>query len=137
MEFERVKRASHHPPLHRLPWPPRAYDGATDFALPRLSSTFNLLPELAKAGYSFTPRQRIEMQMHRWRREPTFGIIENKLLTVTLLRSLHIPSPPVIYGAFATKELGGWPVYRGEDLEAAVRGRREFVLKATRQGLEP
>ena len=104
-----------------------------------LCPAFSLLPEVREAGYRLTPRARIELMMRRWRREPLFGVIENKLLSHTLLASLHVPRVTIVYGAFATKSLGRWPKYDREYLEDAIAGlgpssSRAFVLKSATNG---
>lgn len=81
------------PILHSVAWP----DPPNSSATPPLSDSFSLLPEIRDAAYALTPRARIELQMRRWRREPIFGVVENKLLAHTLLASLQAPQARILY----------------------------------------
>ena len=118
--------------------------GAADAATPALalSTDFSLLPEIRKIyRYELSARERIQLQLRRWRRHPIFGIVENKLLCGSMLASLiaergipKVRQAPIIYGAFATKRLGRWPRYERDALEGALRGRRDFVLKSATNG---
>ena len=65
--------------------------GAADAATPALalSTDFSLLPEIRKIyRYELSARERIQLQLRRWRRHPIFGIVENKLLCGSMLASL-------------------------------------------------
>jgi len=61
----------------------------------RLSEDFDLSLELQREGFAVTPERRIELQMERLRSRPVFGILENKLLTHSLLRHLGAPTQEV------------------------------------------
>ena len=66
--------------------------GAADAATPALalSTDFSLLPEIRKIyRYELSARERIQLQLRRWRRHPIFGIVENKLLCGSMLASLR------------------------------------------------
>ena len=68
--------------------------GAADAATPALalSTDFSLLPEIRKIyRYELSARERIQLQLRRWRRHPIFGIVENKLLCGSMLASLGPP----------------------------------------------
>lgn len=97
-----------------------------------LSPYFSLLPEIGASN--FAPADRIKLMLRRYRAQPIFGVIENKLLLHTYLGSQHVPQAPVLYGAFATKALGAWPRYERAALEAAIAGRTQFVLKSATNG---
>ena len=86
--------------------------------------------------HGLTARERLRLQLARWRRAPLFGIIENKLLARTFLSSLRtrVAQAPIIYGAFATKSLGGWPKYDPSQLLLALGTQRHFVLKSATNG---
>ena len=60
--------------------------------MPWLSTDFDLRPELL--GFSddaaFDGTARMHLMMNRWRRGPTFGVMENKLLASTLLDVLGL-----------------------------------------------
>ena len=68
-----------------------------------ISDDFWLLPEVAAP---FEGTERVMAQLKRWRAGATFGLMENKLLSHSLLEALNVPQPAVLYGAFATKSLG-------------------------------
>lgn len=82
---------------------------------------------------------RLQVMMDVYRRGRTFGILENKLLSNTLLGALQIPAMRVLYGAFAHAPMGKWPKYSREALAAALRrhklgAERGFVLKPASDG---
>ena len=74
----------------------------------RIQSTFSdefwLLPEVSNVPFEGT--ERVMAQLKRWRAGASFGVMENKLLSHSLLEALNVPQPAVLYGAFATKSLG-------------------------------
>eukprot|EP00965_Chrysotila_dentata_P165873 5476462-Pleurochrysis_carterae.AAC.1 len=77
--------------------------------------------------------------MAAYRSGRTFGILENKLLTHSVLTNLSIPALPVLYGAFAYTPLGEWPVYSRDALTDALRAyglgpRVPFVVKPASDG---
>tara|TARA_B100000795_G_C22773824_1_gene429093 strand:- start:20 stop:538 length:519 start_codon:yes stop_codon:yes gene_type:complete len=85
--------------------------------------------------YELSAPLRVQLQLRRWRRDPIFGIIENKLLQATLLSSIeNARQAPVVYGAFATKAMGAWPRWSRTSLERALEGKRHFVLKSATNG---
>ena len=102
----------------------------------RLNQDFSMLPELKDAGFALDGSQRVQWQLRRWRRGPTFGVLENKLLGHTLLDALALPQQEVLYGAFATKALGRWPKYSRAELVKVVSGdpSHAFVLKSATNG---
>lgn len=103
---------------------------------PWVSSDFSLLPEIASLTHRINTTWRISLQLRRYRHFPTFGIIENKLLSHTLLKALRMTPIGVSYGGFWSQPLGMWPSYRRHDLLAALRNEpsRNFVLKAATNG---
>ena len=110
--------------------------GAATPALPRLNPDFNMLPELAEDNYELDGYNRVRYQLRRWRRGPTFGVLENKLLGHTLLDRLELRQQEVLYGAFATKALGEWPKYNRAALLGVVDSSpsHRFVLKSATNG---
>ena len=67
------------------------------------------------------------MDVYRSRR--TFGVLENKLLTHSLLRRLALPVVPVLYGALAAGPMGEWQGYsRDRLIEAPCRRPRAHSL---------
>ena len=91
--------------------------------MPRLlNSDFDLEARGMDCSTFFCLRaQRVKAQMRNYRRGVTFGIIENKLLSHTLLSALGMPVLPVLYGAFARNPLGPWPRYNRTEFIAAMR----------------
>ena len=69
-----------------------------------ISDEFWLLPEVSNVPFEGT--ERVMAQLKRWRAGASFGVMENKLLSHSLLEALNVPQPAVLYGAFATKSLG-------------------------------
>ena len=59
------------------------------------------LKAVARADARERYRERVEMQMERYRAEPVFGLLENKLLAKRALAALGIPHLRPIYGALA------------------------------------
>ena len=98
-----------------------------------INADFWLVPEV-DAHERFGGTERVKAQLRRWRQAPVFGLMENKLLAHSLLDSLHISQPEVIYGAFATKALGRWPAYARADFMHTMDGKRRFVLKSATNG---
>ena len=123
-------------------WPLPPVDETLHPISHRLSTHFSLLPEIGTArAYTLGARERIQLQLRRWRQHPTFGIIENKLLAHSLIRSIvsahtswQVRQAPILYGAFATKALGVWPKYERAELIRALQGRHDFVLKSATNG---
>ena len=65
------------------------------------------LKGVARADARERYRERVEMQMERYRAEPVFGLLENKLLAKRALAALGVPHLAPIYGALAP-DGGGW-----------------------------
>ena len=87
--------------------------------------------------------ERLELQMRRYRSEPVFGLLENKLLVKRALAALRIPHVAPIYAALAhDRHPARWakaPRYSRRALERAVGGwpgwpSRALVLKAATDG---
>ena len=139
---------------------PPSRSGAVGTAWLRLMPTslcaeaiaFPLNPECAFPNSSFHgmlkhPHVRLREMLRLYRESRTLGgMLENKLFGTNLLRSLGIPTQRVIYGAFATHTLGGWPQYSREALVNAVqgvvaaaaakgRGGPSFVMKSATDGM--
>ena len=77
--------------------------------------------------------------MVRWRQAATFGLIENKLLGHSVLKSLGIAQAPLIYGAFGTKAMGEWPHFHAASFtrlitQLAGREDSQFVVKSATNG---
>lgn len=98
----------------------------------RVGSDFSLLPEFEQAGFVLSSgEQRVEWMMRRYRRNPTFGLVGNRLLVHDLVRSFGFPQAPVIYGAFFGAQLGAWPQYSREGLRRALEaGHAAFVVES-------
>jgi hypothetical protein len=123
-------RAMPHAVLHSGEWP--SFPPAPPS---RVSPAFSLLPEMRQHKYELSAPLRVQLQLRRWRRDPIFGIIENKLLQATLLSSIaNARQARVVYGAFATKAMGTWPIWSRTSLERALEGMRHFVLKSATNG---
>ena len=119
-----------HAVLHRGDWPQ-----AAPASPPCVSLSFSLLPEVRLHAYDLPALLRVKFQLRRWRRDPIFGIIENKLLQATLLSTFaNARQAQIIYGAFATKAMGAWPRWSRASLLQALEGRRHFVLKSATNG---
>jgi hypothetical protein len=91
--------------------------------------------------HSLSKKQRVKWQMRRYRLHPTFGLLENKLLSHDLLdRHFGYPQAKVLYGAFARKSLGQYPQYRRDDftlfMSQLIRRPhgKVFVLKPVSSG---
>ena len=87
--------------------------------------------------------ERLELQMRRYRAEPVFGLLENKLLVKRALAALGIPHVAPIYAALAhDRHPERWaraPRYSRRALERAVSAwpgwaSRALVLKAATDG---
>ena len=123
-------RAMPHAVLHSGEWP--SFPPAPPS---RVSPAFSLLPEMRQHKYELSAPLRVQLQLRRWRRDPIFGIIVNKLLQATLLSSIaNARQARVVYGAFATKAMGTWPIWSRTSLERALEGMRHFVLKSATNG---
>ena len=102
--------------------------------LHRVSTDFNLLPEIRELGDAFNGTRRLELQMRRWRNGATFGMLENKLLGHSFLDALDVPQVATLYGGFASRAMGRWPRYEAASLVKAIHGSHRFVLKAASGG---
>lgn len=83
--------------------------------------------------------QRLRVMMSAYRRGRIFGVLENKLLSRSVLARLGIPAVPVLYGAFAFTPLGEWPQYDRLQMFAALNQyglgpSRSFVVKPASDG---
>ena len=98
---------------------------------------FDLSAELAARSHRISPVERISLMLRRYRSGRTQAIIENKLLAHSLLRSLGVPVAPILYGAFGSRAMGGWPRYQRDGFAAALRRleRKDFVLKTASDGM--
>jgi len=98
---------------------------------------FDLSAELAARSHRISPVERISLMLRRYREGRTQAIIENKLLAHSLLRSLGVPVAPILYGAFGSRAMGGWPRYQRDGFAAALRRleRKDFVLKTASDGM--
>jgi hypothetical protein len=109
----------------------------------QVNSDFSMYPEIdavTMEDVNSGKWKRICLQMDRFRRGATVGLIENKLLAYSLFGSLGIDHLPVLYGAFATKSMGGRPRYSPQDFIQALRDipqvvqEHSFVLKTATGG---
>lgn len=83
--------------------------------------------------------QRLRVMMSAYRRGRIFGILENKLLSRSVLARLGMPAVPVLYGAFAFTPLGEWPQYDRLQMFTALDQHglgpsRSFVVKPASDG---
>lgn len=110
---------------------PLATDGGAIPTVPirKINSDFSLLPDIEEIDFlkDFNFDTRILWMMRRYRNNPTFGLLENKLLSHSLLKELGIPQARVFYGAFATKPLGDWPMFDRQDFLRTMNQTKEVV----------
>ena len=108
----------------------------------KLNADFSLRPEIDDhiSSHDVDTNTRVKWQMRRYRSNPTFGLLENKLLSHSLLSNLNVPQLGIYYGAFARKSLGLWPEYNRTDFISAlgnnpvVVSNNLFVLKPISDG---
>jgi hypothetical protein len=108
----------------------------------KLNADFSLRPDIEaiSGAHEIDWETRLEWQRRRYRNNPTFGLLENKLLSHSLLSDLDIPQLAIYYGAFARKSLGQWPEYNRDDFiktlseTQVVASDHLFVLKPASDG---
>lgn len=85
------------------------------------------------------PCERLKLLMRRYRSQPVFGILENKILIKPVLRALGLPFVEPIYAALADGPAGGWPRYsRAAIIKAILQrrgGLRDTVFKPATDGM--
>ena len=77
--------------------------------------------------------KRVDMMNTRYRSQPVFGVVENKILIKSVLQAMRLPFVEPIFAALADGPAGKWPRFDRTSLVAAVRthGLRGTVFKVS------
>ena len=107
-----------------------------------LNSAFSIARGLrscsVKVGGKLCPLvERFELQMARYRAEPLFGWLENKILVKSALRAIGLPFVAPVFAGLAGGGVGPWRKYHRQDLREAlsrVRAHPHHVIKPATDG---